>query len=60
MVDYFDATHLFPLCHSIEHYLANLADDLPEARAHIDERLAPYRGRSCARRPTSCSTMSPT
>ncbi|MEV0625304.1 hypothetical protein [Nonomuraea wenchangensis] len=45
VVDYGDATHLFPLCHGIEHYLANLADDLPEAREHIDERLTPFRGR---------------
>ena len=44
VVDYFDATHLFPLCHSIEHYMANLADDLPEARRRIDGRLAPFRG----------------
>jgi hypothetical protein len=45
VVDYGDATHLFPLCHGIDHYRANLADDLPEARAVIDERLTPYRGR---------------
>jgi hypothetical protein len=44
VVDYGDSTHLFPLCHSIEHYLANLADDLPEARDLIDERLTPFRG----------------
>ncbi|MFF5209211.1 hypothetical protein [Streptosporangium sp. NPDC000396] len=44
VVDYFDSTHLFPLCHSIEHYIANLADDLPEACERIDGRLAPYRG----------------
>ncbi|MEU0568507.1 hypothetical protein ABZ297_24425, partial [Nonomuraea sp. NPDC005983] len=44
VVDYYDATHLFPLCHSIEHYIANIADDLPEARRRIDGRLAPYRG----------------
>ncbi len=44
VVDYFDSTHLFPLCHSIEHYIANIEDDLPEARDRIDERLAPYRG----------------
>ncbi|MEV0612000.1 hypothetical protein AB0I81_01680 [Nonomuraea sp. NPDC050404] len=44
VVDYADPTHLFPLCHSIERYLANLADDLPEAREHIDERLTPVRG----------------
>ncbi|WP_283135225.1 hypothetical protein [Rhizohabitans arisaemae] len=43
-VDYRDSTHLFPLCHSIERYLANLADDLPEERAVIDGRLAPYHG----------------
>ncbi len=45
VVDYSDPTHLFPLCHSIERYIANLADDLPEARERIDGRLAPYRGR---------------
>lgn len=44
VVDYFDSTHLFPICHSIEHYIANIADDLPEARDQIDGRLAPYRG----------------
>ncbi|MFC7584002.1 hypothetical protein ACFQYP_09750 [Nonomuraea antimicrobica] len=44
VVDYTDPTHLFPLCHSIEHYVANLSDDLPEARDHIDERLAAFRG----------------
>ncbi|MCA2226014.1 hypothetical protein [Nonomuraea aurantiaca] len=44
VVDYFDATHLFPLCHSIEHYIANIADDLPEARRRIDGRLGPFRG----------------
>ncbi|MFI6735378.1 hypothetical protein ACIBI9_20830 [Nonomuraea sp. NPDC050451] len=44
VVDYGDSTHLFPRCHSIEHYLANIADDLPEARDLIDERLTPFRG----------------
>ncbi|MEV0379472.1 hypothetical protein [Nonomuraea sp. NPDC050643] len=44
VVDYADSTHLFPRCHGIERYLANLADDLPEARDHIEERLAPFRG----------------
>ncbi|WP_237103969.1 hypothetical protein [Nonomuraea sp. MG754425] len=44
VVDYTDPTHLFPLCHSVEHYLANLSDDLPEARAHIDARLTAFRG----------------
>ncbi|MBB6346992.1 hypothetical protein ACWGH8_22460 [Nonomuraea muscovyensis] len=44
VVDYFDSRHLFPLCHSIDHYIANIAEDLPRARDQIDERLAPYRG----------------
>ncbi|MBB2912467.1 hypothetical protein FHS43_003750 [Streptosporangium becharense] len=44
VVDYHDPTHLFPLCHGVEHYIANLADDLVEARERIDERLTPYRG----------------
>ncbi|WP_212746207.1 hypothetical protein, partial [Nonomuraea sp. KC401] len=44
VVDYSDATHLFPLCHGIERYLANLADDLPEARDEMEARLAAYRG----------------
>ncbi|MEU1386656.1 MULTISPECIES: hypothetical protein [unclassified Nonomuraea] len=45
VVDYSDSTHMFPQCHSIERYLANLTDDLPEARDLIERRLAPYRGR---------------
>ncbi|MFI6928155.1 hypothetical protein ACIBIZ_50085 [Nonomuraea spiralis] len=45
VVDYSDSTHLFPHCHSIERYLANLTDDLPEAREHIEQRLAAFRGR---------------
>ncbi|GGO60874.1 hypothetical protein [Nonomuraea cavernae] len=44
VVDYFDSTHLFPLCHSIDHYIANIADDLIEARDRIDGQLAPYHG----------------
>lgn len=44
VVDYFDSTHLFPLCHSIDHYIANIADDLTEARDRIDGQLTPYRG----------------
>jgi hypothetical protein len=44
VVDYTDPTHLFPACHSIEHYTANLVDDLPEARTEIDRNLAPYQG----------------
>ncbi|GAA0431802.1 hypothetical protein Acor_03990 [Acrocarpospora corrugata] len=43
-VDYADATHRFPLCHSVAQYAANLAGDLPEARGHIDAQLTPYRG----------------
>ncbi|MFI7696153.1 hypothetical protein ACIBQ6_44295 [Nonomuraea sp. NPDC049655] len=45
VVDYSDSTHMFPQCHSIERYLANLTDDLAEARDVIEQRLAPYRGR---------------
>ncbi|MEV4095949.1 hypothetical protein [Streptosporangium saharense] len=45
VVDYSDPTHLFPRCHSVEHYIANLADDLPEERERIDDELARYRGR---------------
>jgi len=48
VVDYTDPTHLFPVCHSVEHYMANLADDLPDARAEIDRNLAPYHGRVVA------------
>ncbi|MEU8247846.1 hypothetical protein [Nonomuraea sp. NPDC048916] len=44
VVDYFDSTHLFPLCHSIDHYLANIAEHLIEPRDRIDGQLAPYRG----------------
>lgn len=44
VVDYTDPTHLFPACHSLEHYTANIADDLPEVREHIEEKLRPYQG----------------
>ncbi|WP_242904828.1 hypothetical protein [Actinomadura terrae] len=44
VVDYTDPSHEFPACHAIEHYTANLAVDLPEARDHIDARLRPYHG----------------
>ena len=44
VVDYTDATHEFPGCHAIEHYLANLENDLPEAREYIDGRLTAYHG----------------
>ncbi|MFI6817755.1 hypothetical protein ACIBG7_35550 [Nonomuraea sp. NPDC050328] len=44
VVDYRDPSHLFPICHSIGRYLANLTDDLPEARARIDAALTLYRG----------------
>lgn len=44
VVDYTDVGHVFPQCHSIEHYLANLTSDLPEARKQIEGQLAPYTG----------------
>ncbi|MFG2019276.1 hypothetical protein [Actinomadura geliboluensis] len=44
VVDYTDPTHLFPACHRLEHYAANIEHDLPEARAHIEQQLAPYNG----------------
>ncbi|MEU8341004.1 hypothetical protein AB0C74_04870 [Spirillospora sp. NPDC048832] len=44
VVDYTDPTHLFPACHRLEHYAANIEHDLPEARAHIEQQLAPYCG----------------
>ncbi|MCD0449603.1 hypothetical protein LO762_10430 [Actinocorallia sp. API 0066] len=44
VVDYTDPTHLFPACHGLEQYAANLRDDLPEARAHLQEQLARYDG----------------
>ncbi|MEU6787371.1 hypothetical protein ABZ912_49980 [Nonomuraea angiospora] len=44
VVDYGDSTHLFPHCHSIDHYLANITHDLPEARDLIDQRLTPFQG----------------
>ncbi len=43
-VDYVDASHEFPLCHSLGRYMANLAEDLPDARRDIDEALSPYQG----------------
>ncbi|NEA27099.1 hypothetical protein [Actinomadura bangladeshensis] len=50
VVDYTDPTHLFPACHSLEHYAANIEHDLPEARAHIERQLAPYTGPVVQRR----------
>nr|WP_202421032.1 hypothetical protein [Actinomadura rayongensis] len=44
VVDYTDPSHVFPACHSIEHYTRNLAEDLPEARDAVDARLSPLRG----------------
>ncbi|MFC5749818.1 hypothetical protein [Actinomadura rugatobispora] len=44
VVDYTDPAHVFPACHSIEHYTANITKDLPEVRAHLDEQLRPYQG----------------
>lgn len=43
-VDYIDASHEFPLCHSLGRYMANLEEDLPDACRDIDEALSPYRG----------------
>ncbi|MBO2458277.1 hypothetical protein [Actinomadura violacea] len=50
VVDYTDPTHLFPACHSLEQYAANIEHDLPEARAEIEQRLAPYCGPVAERR----------
>ncbi|TDD82693.1 hypothetical protein E1298_22280 [Actinomadura rubrisoli] len=44
VADYTGPGHEFPACHSIEHYTANITDDLHEVREHIDEQLRPYRG----------------
>ncbi|GAA2404904.1 hypothetical protein GCM10010191_10810 [Actinomadura vinacea] len=44
VVDYTDPTHVFPACHSIEHYTANITEDLPEVRARLDEQLEPFHG----------------
>ncbi|WP_067480258.1 hypothetical protein [Actinomadura hibisca] len=44
VVDYPDPAATFPECHSIEHYIADMERRVPEAREHIDEQLAPYRG----------------
>ncbi|QLY28934.1 acetoacetate decarboxylase family protein [Nocardia huaxiensis] len=44
VVDYSDGTHQFPDCHHVLKYLDNMRDDLPEARAHLDAALLPYRG----------------
>ncbi|ROO88357.1 hypothetical protein EDD29_6023 [Actinocorallia herbida] len=50
IVDYTDGTHLFPACHGLEQYAANLRDDLPEARAHLEAQLAAYTGPIVRRR----------
>ncbi|CND49992.1 Uncharacterised protein [Mycobacterium tuberculosis] len=50
VVDYTDPAHLFPACHSLEHYAANIEHDLPEARAVVERRLAPYTGPVVRRR----------
>ncbi|GAA0944249.1 acetoacetate decarboxylase family protein [Nonomuraea longicatena] len=46
VVDYTDTRRPFPQCHNIRAYLANLRDDLPEARAELTRRLAPFTGRA--------------
>ncbi|MDX6741255.1 hypothetical protein [Actinocorallia sp. A-T 12471] len=50
VVDYTDGTHLFPACHALEQYAANLRDDLPEARARLEAQLAAYTGPVVRRR----------
>ncbi|MFD6967512.1 hypothetical protein [Streptomyces sp. NPDC059949] len=40
-----DDTHAFPLCHAAERYAHNLRFDVPEASAHVDAELTPFRGR---------------
>lgn len=44
VADYTDPAHVFPACHSMEHYTANIAEDLPEVRARLEEQLAAYQG----------------
>ncbi|POM26015.1 hypothetical protein BTM25_03990 [Actinomadura rubteroloni] len=44
VVDYTDPSHVFPQCHSIEHYTRDLAENLPAARDAVDARLSPFRG----------------
>lgn len=44
VVDYTEATHQFPECHGIEHYLRDLEHLLDEPRAYLEARLAPYAG----------------
>ncbi|MBW8485429.1 acetoacetate decarboxylase family protein [Actinomadura sp. PM05-2] len=44
VVDYAGSGTPFPASHAIETYIADLAERLPGERAHIDARLAPYRG----------------
>ncbi|MEU6037767.1 hypothetical protein ABZ801_20390 [Actinomadura sp. NPDC047616] len=67
-VDYTDPAHVFPACHRMEHYRANIAEDLPEVRARLEERLSPYQGpvvrsqlyRLYDRRPAAATTTAPT
>ncbi|GAA4239962.1 hypothetical protein GCM10022254_62860 [Actinomadura meridiana] len=50
VVDYADPTHLFPECHSLGRYAADIENALPEARAQIERQLAPYNGTVVHRR----------
>lgn len=43
-VDFADGRHGFPACHGAARYAENLTEDIPEAAAHIDRKLAGYRG----------------
>jgi hypothetical protein len=44
LVDYTEATHQFPDCHGVEHYLRDLEYLLTEPREYLEDRLAPYGG----------------
>ncbi|MDL4775241.1 hypothetical protein [Actinomadura xylanilytica] len=44
VVDYTDPAHVFPACHGIDHYTANIVEDLPEVRARLEEQLRPFQG----------------
>jgi hypothetical protein len=44
IVDYTEATHQFPECHGVEHYLRDLEYLLTEPREYLEARLAPYAG----------------
>ncbi|MEV0648416.1 hypothetical protein AB0I28_24450 [Phytomonospora sp. NPDC050363] len=49
-VDFADGRHGFPACHGAGRYADNLAEDIPEAAAHIDRQMSRYRGEVLATR----------